>query len=72
MIQCPRCQSGVIHIDARITVEVSASDGLDSYPVQAGDERPSWAPDDAARCRECHFEGTVATFVDERSEWSAH
>ncbi|NMP24684.1 hypothetical protein [Sulfobacillus harzensis] len=69
MIRCPRCQGGVVHIDARVTVEVSVSDGLDLHSIQSGDERPYWTPDSVARCRECHFEGTVATFVDPRSEW---
>lgn len=69
MIRCPRCQAGVVHIDARVTVEVSVSDGLDLYSIHSGDERPYWTPNDGARCRECHLTGTVATFVDPRSVW---
>ena len=67
MIECPRCHAGVIRVEAHITAEMSASDGLDLYSIQSGDERPHWTPDDAARCRECHFSGTVAIFVHPRS-----
>ena len=41
MIECPRCHTGVIHIDAHVTVAVTAADGLDWYPLQSGEERPA-------------------------------
>ena len=69
MIECPRCYAGVIHIDAHVTVEVTAADGPDLYPLQSGEELPAWAPEDPARCRECHLEGTVDTFVKAESAW---